>query len=168
MVGIGQAKQGNSQHFQSVFDGRKGLLTLGLLECLPCEQTTQSRATWHVKGCREKCPRRHYSCLGALRQTVSYVNLGSTLFIRRLFSIQQRFSQWSVRYFRVVFSSCFYQNIRLQASFLPILCSPHNPSVFQEMPFSLNYADQHFLLLLSFSLFLHIILWYITYLHLAT
>lgn len=44
---------------------------------------------------------------------------------------------------------------------------PQYPSVF-EVPFSLNYADQHFLLLLSFSLFLHIILWYITYLHLTT
>lgn len=58
----------HSAFFQSVFGGGKGLLTLGLLECPPCEQTTQSGVTWHLKGCREKCSRRHYSCLGALRQ----------------------------------------------------------------------------------------------------
>lgn len=74
--------------------------------------------------------------------------------------------QWSVRNFQGWFIQLPLS--RHQApGILPVLCSPHNPSVFQEVPFSLNYADQHFLLLLSFSVFLSIILWYITCLHLA-
>lgn len=96
LVGIGQTKGRElvsffSQSLQLGLGGKgRTAPDLGDSSSACYMNRPYSLATRHLKGCREKWPSRHYSCLWALRQTqeqYTYVNFGCTLRIRRLFSI---------------------------------------------------------------------------------